>query len=270
MDAGVPISKFICEEIFRVDTAKYGDRLDHVARLGKVKRRMDVLTNLPDKPFIYVLNIQLPGTPPASCVFYFAIPVNSPEWKSKENAKVRRLFEQFIDIPFTPVEGENEATATTEDSSTGALAADVNDDKLDAFQDAVEMPSSLAPPAPLSSESSSSKDGLHTPPRAASPADSVESEVSPLKISTPPATLTRAASTVTAASSSRPAPLQKSHSTSAATTPAAATTAKSWTRYLFHECIICVQLTSIVILCGLMWVSLVSWTERAFRTCDSS
>jgi hypothetical protein len=62
------------------------DRHDHIAAFGKVKKRVQILTALEDKPFIFVLNLQIPGDPPVSIVSYYALPSNYMElYKDYEN-----------------------------------------------------------------------------------------------------------------------------------------------------------------------------------------
>jgi hypothetical protein len=57
-----------------VDREKYGDRLDHLSAIGRVRRRVQIMSQIQDKPFILLLNLQIPGDPPVSIVFYFIIP----------------------------------------------------------------------------------------------------------------------------------------------------------------------------------------------------
>jgi hypothetical protein len=67
------MGKLILFEIFTVED---GDRDDHVAIKGRVKRRLDILNNLTDKPFVFILNFQIPGDPPVSLVAYYLVPSN--------------------------------------------------------------------------------------------------------------------------------------------------------------------------------------------------
>jgi hypothetical protein len=97
-----------------------------------------VLTGLPDQPFIFVLNIQLPGDPPVSCVFFFAIPAALD--RDEEMRKVRGMFNQFIDIPFSAEKGDPVATR---------LQGDLKDD---AFKDTVEHPAISATSAASSAK----------------------------------------------------------------------------------------------------------------------
>ncbi len=91
MEAGPALSKFLFMEVYRVDVARHGDRLDHVCSFGRAAQRIAVLTALPDKPFIFVMNIQLPGDPPVSCVFFFAMPSDAAFDRDAEMRKVKKV-----------------------------------------------------------------------------------------------------------------------------------------------------------------------------------
>jgi hypothetical protein len=114
-------------DMYRVDVSKYGDRHDHVCSIGRAKRRLQVLTGLPDKPFIFVLNIQLPGDPPVSCVFFFAIPAALD--RDDEMRKVRSMFSRYIDIPLSE-EGDSLSSSCT--------TSRLDEAREDVFEDAVE------------------------------------------------------------------------------------------------------------------------------------
>jgi hypothetical protein len=60
--------------LFEIFTVENGDRDDHVAVKGRVKRRLDIINALQDKPFVFLINFQIPGDPPVSLVAYFLIP----------------------------------------------------------------------------------------------------------------------------------------------------------------------------------------------------
>lgn len=98
--AGPPIAKFVTMEFFEVNVKKYGDRHDHISRIGKVKERIEILSQLEGNPFIFVMNIQVPGDPPVSAVFYFAIPnYGSQVENSDTKAPAHRILKSFFDIP---------------------------------------------------------------------------------------------------------------------------------------------------------------------------
>ena len=79
---------------------------------GKVKQRVDILLNKivdpnsEKKPFLLLLNIQIPGDPPVSILSYFILP---PNWKEalveadgkKKAENYIKLVEKFIDVPLT-------------------------------------------------------------------------------------------------------------------------------------------------------------------------
>ena len=107
-------------ETYHVDKAKYGDRLDHICAIGRVKRRVEIMHSLPGNPLVLVLNLQIPGDPPASICSYFLVPPSfypGPEAgflsdrSVKGNCKLdktRELFKKFVDVPFTPQPVESE------------------------------------------------------------------------------------------------------------------------------------------------------------------
>lgn len=47
--------KLMFMELFKVDSSKYGDRLDHISSIGKAKKRVAALASLKEKPFVLVL-----------------------------------------------------------------------------------------------------------------------------------------------------------------------------------------------------------------------
>jgi hypothetical protein len=105
VDAGPGIAKLALMENIHVDTAKYGDRLDNIAAIGRVKRRIEIMNALQGNPFVIVLNLQIPGDPPCSIVFYFIVPLSFYPGRNESDGLngARDLFRQFIDIPITPV-----------------------------------------------------------------------------------------------------------------------------------------------------------------------
>ena len=125
-------------ENIHVDTAKYGDRLDHIAALGRVKRRIEIMHNLPGNPFVIILNLQIPGDPPCSIVFYFLVPLsfyngsstNSSTSSSNSDGldNARELFKKFIDIPYSSVPTESEAFIH---ENSGILGMTVDDNITD-------------------------------------------------------------------------------------------------------------------------------------------
>lgn len=46
--------KLMFMELFKVDSSKYGDRLDHISSIGKAKKRVAALSSLKEKPFVLV------------------------------------------------------------------------------------------------------------------------------------------------------------------------------------------------------------------------
>lgn len=97
-------------ENIHVNTARYGERLDHISAIGRVKRRIEIMNALPGNPFVIVLNLQIPGDPPVSIVFYFLVPTTFYPGRNPSDGLdgARDLFRKFIDIPLTPVVNETD------------------------------------------------------------------------------------------------------------------------------------------------------------------
>lgn len=73
VEAGPAIAKFILLELYEVNKKNFPNgRHDHISQYGKVKERIKVIANLPEKPFVFIVNMQLPGDPQVcSFVGYF-------------------------------------------------------------------------------------------------------------------------------------------------------------------------------------------------------
>lgn len=104
------MSRLMLMENIHVNTARYGERLDHIAAIGRVKRRIEIMNGLPGNPFVIVLNLQIPGDPPVSIVFYFLVPTTFYPGRNPSDGLdgARDLFRKFIDIPLTPVVNETD------------------------------------------------------------------------------------------------------------------------------------------------------------------
>lgn len=96
IEAGLSLCKLITIDLIEVEKKYCSDRIDHIASKGIVKKRLDVLCGLVDDPFVFILNIQIPGDPPVSIVCYFAIPSS---WRSSTDKAYIDLVDRFFDIP---------------------------------------------------------------------------------------------------------------------------------------------------------------------------
>lgn len=76
------------------------DRTDHIALLPEVQDVIEVISSLDEKPFVFILNIQLPGDPPVNLVFYIAIPP-MPEDSERDIRVAYDLFNRFVNIPLS-------------------------------------------------------------------------------------------------------------------------------------------------------------------------
>lgn len=99
IDAGPTAFRFLLFEYIEVDRAVFGDRHDHIARFGLVRKRLAVLNKLPDVHSVFVVNIQLPGDPPISSVAYFAVPKTF--FQDAQYAKASALYQKFCDLSGT-------------------------------------------------------------------------------------------------------------------------------------------------------------------------
>lgn len=91
-------------DIFIVDVDKFGDRHDHVCAHGKARKRIEILSKVVrDLYHIFVYNLQIPGDPPYSLVFYFAL---AKDFHKRNPAllKTKKMFDRFIDIPITALD----------------------------------------------------------------------------------------------------------------------------------------------------------------------
>lgn len=90
--AGPAMCRLVHMDIFTVDD---GDRHDHVVSMGRAKARIDVFNSLPEPPYVFVLNFQIPGDPPVSIVSYWAVPKDIVE-RSGGDETVRKWFDLFL------------------------------------------------------------------------------------------------------------------------------------------------------------------------------
>lgn len=97
IEGGPALLKFLLFEFIEVNRAVYGDRHDHIARYGIVKKRIAVIRRLPDVHSVLLLNIQLPGDPPISSCCYFAVP--KAFFEDADTAKTAGMYKKFMDIP---------------------------------------------------------------------------------------------------------------------------------------------------------------------------
>lgn len=95
------VAKLLGMELFEV---KEGDRDDHVASKGLMKRRVDAVNSIKEPPFLFILNFQIPGDPPVSIVATFGVPqsmaVISPS-DDEDTKCFKRLWKEFINMPAT-------------------------------------------------------------------------------------------------------------------------------------------------------------------------
>jgi hypothetical protein len=157
ISGGFALMKLITMELYKVkNPTKERDRYDHIAAHPKIQARIATLMAALDeeKPFIYVVNIQIPGNPPVNCVFYFAVPYyfhkdcepgsdGSPADPVKQKAK--KMWERFIDIPFTNGSVSASASGNSSPMTSGKFPPPVvpsnnNNNSADSSRDPSPIP----------------------------------------------------------------------------------------------------------------------------------
>lgn len=61
IEASPAIGRMLAFDCLEVDTKVFGDRHDHVGRLPFVRKRLQAICSLPEKPLVMLINFQLPG-----------------------------------------------------------------------------------------------------------------------------------------------------------------------------------------------------------------
>jgi hypothetical protein len=150
ISGGFALMKLITMELYKVkNPTKERDRYDHIAAHPKIQARIATLMAALDeeKPFIYVVNIQIPGNPPVNCVFYFAVPHyfhkdcepgsdGTPADPVKQKAK--KMWERFIDIPFTNGASASETSSPTTSGKFPSVPS--NNNSADSSRDPSPIP----------------------------------------------------------------------------------------------------------------------------------
>lgn len=96
---GPAMLKLMLMELYEVDASEPGDRHDHICSKGLAKKRIEAISSLPGKPFIFVINFQIPGDPPISMVAYFALPPNILEMRPGiETERFIKTLKKFADV----------------------------------------------------------------------------------------------------------------------------------------------------------------------------
>lgn len=112
--AGPAMFELLHVDLFAVDEDRYPEgRHFHVAARGLAAERVAYFRTLPSRPFLFIMNLQVPGDPPISVVCYWAIAQSlldgvDPADASPE-AKFYRAFRAFAD--FENTHGGPEAAA---------------------------------------------------------------------------------------------------------------------------------------------------------------
>ena len=95
---GPALFKLMLMELYEVEPQD-GERHDHVASMGLARKRIEAISSLPGKPFIFVINFQIPGDPPVSMVAFFAMPPNILDrYPGMSTEKFVKLFKNFAKL----------------------------------------------------------------------------------------------------------------------------------------------------------------------------
>jgi hypothetical protein len=92
----------LLQAVFEVEEGR--DREDHIARRGEVAQLVAAVSRLQDRPFVFLLNFQVPGDPPLCLVFAFALP--RPQEHQVGAGPFWRLFSQYVAQEHEPPSGE--------------------------------------------------------------------------------------------------------------------------------------------------------------------
>ncbi|CAN0411886.1 unnamed protein product, partial [Ectocarpus sp. 12 AP-2014] len=74
--AKLPAGKAMCRLVgfdCFTENSKGTTRIDHIASRGTCRERVEAMTSGDDAPFLFIMNIQVRGTPPVSMVAYWAV-----------------------------------------------------------------------------------------------------------------------------------------------------------------------------------------------------
>ncbi|KAG5185451.1 hypothetical protein JKP88DRAFT_312182 [Tribonema minus] len=87
--------------------------VDNIARQGRCCERLAALApTLPPDHILFMVNIQMPGTPPISLVAYWSVPVGPPASGAPDPDGARRKFAhllaRFVELPPLPEEGDED------------------------------------------------------------------------------------------------------------------------------------------------------------------
>ncbi|CAM9106074.1 unnamed protein product [Scytosiphon promiscuus] len=72
LPAGAAMCRLVGFDCFTEDSAGTS-RIDHIASRGTCRERVEAMTAGDDAPFLFIMNIQVRGTPPVSMVAYWAV-----------------------------------------------------------------------------------------------------------------------------------------------------------------------------------------------------
>jgi hypothetical protein len=126
--AGPPMGKLLYALVYKIPPSAPGGREDHIASRGKMAVLMEEIQQLKGRdglpPFCYIVNIQVPGTPPLSFVQVFALPRRKKV--GEDGAAFWNLFERFCEFPLssppsTDTHTHTHAAATATDGGSGGV-----------------------------------------------------------------------------------------------------------------------------------------------------
>lgn len=106
----------------------HAHREDHIASRGRMAQIITSLTSTPERPFLFILNFQVPGDPPLSLPFIFALPsLDGPSTDSPAPLlpflRTLRRFVDFSDAHSNSTDSQGSHVASQSGSEGGSRSA---------------------------------------------------------------------------------------------------------------------------------------------------
>jgi len=121
--AGTAVCPLVLYQLYRNEPSRLNDRIDHVAAKGKCRRIVEALRELNPAPFLFILNIQVPGHPPMSMVMIFAMPADYDRRDCSSDAvKFRNMLQTYYQD--LPVHDPSNPQSPTEEGEAGLSPSD--------------------------------------------------------------------------------------------------------------------------------------------------
>eukprot|EP00622_Pseudochattonella_farcimen_P008175 FR744355.1.p2 GENE.FR744355.1~~FR744355.1.p2 ORF type:complete len:142 (+),score=14.17 FR744355.1:59-484(+) len=113
---------------YRVNPSLFpSGRMDHIASMGKAKKIIEAIFNcVRTPPFLFIVNLQVPGTPCLRVAMFFALPCNFESRDITDDATAfRAMLERYIeDMDDGMADPSTEHTPDQQDDSVGLAPSD--------------------------------------------------------------------------------------------------------------------------------------------------